>query len=186
MSTAGTIPWPPRWTSAVIVRCETSHDPSRHHSATPRANTPTVMAVSRAPRAKTGVYAARLAHHRNVSLTRRISDRQAGQRAKRVRLCGCGRPANRGARARNPWPPLRGTVTPLVADLPLAASSPRWPARSRRSRPGMSARWCGWIRQLIRVRRRGWAGDRTWAVPAGRVGSVRCWRRSGRRPGRRG
>jgi hypothetical protein len=80
MSTAGTIPWPPRWTSAVIVRCETSHDPSRHHSATPRANTPTVMAVSRAPRvAKTGVYAARLAHHRHVSLTRRISDRQAGQ-----------------------------------------------------------------------------------------------------------
>jgi hypothetical protein len=46
------------------------------------------------------------AHHRNVSLTQRMSGSTSRSGAKRARLCGCGRTANEGAHATNPWPPL--------------------------------------------------------------------------------
>jgi hypothetical protein len=48
------------------------------------------------------------AHHRNMSLTQRMSGSASRSGAKRARLCGCRRTANEGAHATNPWPPLLG------------------------------------------------------------------------------
>jgi hypothetical protein len=161
MSTAGTIPWPPRWTSAVIVRCETSHDPSRHHSATPRANTPTVMAVSRAPRAKTGCVRGQAGPPQECvvdSTDLGSASRSKGEAGPVVWLrttsqprCACQKPLATATRNRDPrlWPiscwllPHRGGDRPGRGPpgCPAARGTTR-PARSRRSRPGMSARWC--------------------------------------------
>lgn len=55
--------------------------------------------------------------------------------------------------------------------------------RFRHLRPGTLRLTWG---ELIRVCGGRRAGRRRWRAAVGRVGSVRCWRRNGRRPGRRG
>src|SRR5262249_47565652 len=56
MNTAGTIQWPKRSIVKVTRRWDTSHDPTRHHTGTPAANTATVNTMAPASRvANTGV-----------------------------------------------------------------------------------------------------------------------------------
>src|SRR6266571_1571255 len=56
-NTPGTIQCPNRRSSATTVRCEPSHDPARHHTATRTTNTDTVTTLSSRPVVRNnGVY----------------------------------------------------------------------------------------------------------------------------------